>query len=65
MYSSERNAILVWPLENDIKENKKYRIGLRRMAFDARTRMVTYVGRGNSDDGQVKDGKFVHTTYFI
>ena len=65
MYPSEKSDILVWPLENDMKESKKYRIGLRRIAFDASTKLVTYVGYGNSNDGKVEDGKSVHTTYFM
>ena len=65
MYPSERNDILVWPLEKEMKESKKYRIGLRRMTFDESTKMVTYIGYGDSNGGQVEDGKSVHTTYFM
>ena len=64
-YPSEKNDILVWSLENDMKESKKYRIGLRRMSFDASSNMIKYIGYGNSNDGQVEDGKSVHTTYFM
>ena len=64
-YPSEKNDILVWPLENDLRESKKYRIGLRRMSFDASSNMIKYIGYGNSNDGQVEDGKSVHTTYFM
>ena len=35
------------------------------MVFDPKTRMATYVGYGNYNDGQVNDGKLVNTTCFM
>ena len=65
IYPSGRNSILVWPLENEMKESNKHRLGLRRKTFDARTKMITCVGYSDSNDGKVKDRNSVHTTYFM
>ena len=35
------------------------------MSFDASSNMIKYIGYGNSNDGQVEDGKSGHTTYFM
>ena len=65
VYPSETSDVLVWPLHKDVISSKKYRIGLRRMAFDASTKKITYMSYGDSKDGKVEDGKSVHNTYFM
>ena len=64
-YPSEKSDILVWPLATEIKETKKYRIGLRRMAYKSSTNQIKYMSYGESKNGEVEDGQSVHSTYIM
>ena len=65
MHPSETSDVLVWPLDKDVISGKKHTIGLRRMAFDASTKKITYMSYGDSKDGKVEDGKSVHNACFM
>ena len=62
-YPSEYKDVLIWPFVINIKGLKKYRLGVRHLAYNKENNTVGYMGYGVANEGNVEDGKNVRASY--